>query len=102
MSSQVTIGVIALVLVSTSGVMAALAVEKVNGELPKEEQIEPMGWYFSKTLRLHREYRRRTQLMQIRQRLIENEIKFSVVDLAAVTIRQWKSIRDLAVRLDFN
>jgi hypothetical protein len=56
-----------LVLVSTSGVIAALAVEKVNEKLPKEEQIEPLGCYFSKTLRLHREYRRRPQLMQIRQ-----------------------------------
>lgn len=33
-------------------------VEKVNEKLPKEEQIGALGWYFSKTLRLHREYRR--------------------------------------------
>jgi hypothetical protein len=62
MSSQVTIGVIALVFVSACGLTSALAnlriVEKVNERLPKEERIEPLGWYFSKTLQLHREYRR--------------------------------------------
>ncbi len=32
-------------------------VEKVNDKLPKEEQFIALGWYLSKTLRLHREYR---------------------------------------------
>jgi hypothetical protein len=62
MSSQVTIGIVALVSVSACGLLSTLAnflmVEKVNEKLPKEEQIGALGWYFSKTLRLHREYRR--------------------------------------------
>lgn len=62
MSSQITIGIIALVSFSACGLLSTLAnflmVEKVNEKLPKEEQIEALGWYFSKTLRLHREYRR--------------------------------------------
>jgi hypothetical protein len=33
-------------------------VEKVNSRLPKDAQSFPMGWYLSKTLRLHREYKR--------------------------------------------
>ena len=61
MSSRVTIGIIALVSVSACGLISTFAnflmLEKVNEKLPKEEQIEALGWYFSKTLRLHREYR---------------------------------------------
>jgi hypothetical protein len=62
MSSQVTIGIIALVSVSACGLISTLAnfliMEKVNEKLPKEKQIGALGWYFSKNLRLHREYRR--------------------------------------------
>jgi hypothetical protein len=62
MSSQVTIGIIALVSVSACGLISTLAnfrmVEKVNEKLSREEQIGPLGWYFSEPLRLHREYRR--------------------------------------------
>ena len=62
MSTQVTIGIIALVSVSACGLISTLGsflmVEKINEKLPKEEQIESLGWHFSKTLRLHREYRR--------------------------------------------
>jgi hypothetical protein len=62
MSSQVTIGIIGLVFVSACGLVSTLAtflmVEKVNEKLPKEEQIGALGWYFPKTLGLHREYRR--------------------------------------------
>ena len=62
MSSRATIGVIALVFVSACGLISTLVnlriVEKVNERLPKEEWIEPLGWYFSKSLRLHREYGR--------------------------------------------
>jgi hypothetical protein len=32
--------------------------EKVNEKLPNDAQIGALGWYFSKTLRLHRAYRR--------------------------------------------
>jgi hypothetical protein len=65
MSSQVTIGIIALVSVSACGLISTLASflnggesKRDNEKLPKEEQIGSLGWYFSKTLRLHREYSR--------------------------------------------
>jgi hypothetical protein len=54
MSSQVTIGVIALVFVSACGLMSTLTnlrmVEKVNEGLPKEKQIGPLGWNLSNDL----------------------------------------------------
>jgi hypothetical protein len=66
MSSQVTIGIIALVSVSACGLISTLAnfrmVEKVNEKLSREEQIGALGWYFSKPLRLHREYRSSTRM----------------------------------------
>ena len=44
------------------GLLGAVAnnemVEEVNSRLPKDTQFSPMGWYLSKTLRLHREYKR--------------------------------------------
>jgi hypothetical protein len=59
MMSRFTIGVVALVFFSACGLVSMLAnlriVELVNEK--KEEKIEPLGWYLSKTLRLHREYR---------------------------------------------
>jgi hypothetical protein len=33
-------------------------VDAVNEKLPKDEQFERLGWYLTKTLRLHGEYRR--------------------------------------------
>jgi hypothetical protein len=33
-------------------------VEAVNSRLPVDLQFNPMGWYFQKTMRLHREYAR--------------------------------------------
>ncbi len=48
--------------VSVCGVISALVnskmVGQVNGSLPKDAQFSPLGWYFPKTLLLHREYRR--------------------------------------------
>jgi hypothetical protein len=32
--------------------------DKVNGRLPKNDQFAQLGWYWTKTLRLHREYKR--------------------------------------------
>jgi hypothetical protein len=32
--------------------------DKVNARLPQEQQFDPSWWYFPKTQRLHREYRR--------------------------------------------
>jgi hypothetical protein len=54
--------IVALACVSACGIIATIAnfemVEKVNDKLPKEEQFGALGWYLSKTLRLHLEYRR--------------------------------------------
>ena len=33
-------------------------VDAVNAKLPEDERFQPLGWYLTKTLRLHREYRR--------------------------------------------
>jgi hypothetical protein len=42
-----------------AGSLAGLEiVDAVNAKLPKEEKFAPLGWYFAKTQRLNREYRR--------------------------------------------
>jgi hypothetical protein len=73
MSTRLLIGIAAIAGVSVCGLMSALAnskmVDQVNRKLPKDVQFSPLGWYFSKTLRLHREYRRLFpdgQLLQVR------------------------------------
>jgi len=62
MSTRLLIGIAAIAGVSVCGLMSALVnskmVDQVNGRLPKDVQFSPLGWYLSKTLRLHREYRR--------------------------------------------
>jgi len=32
--------------------------EKVNSQLPESERFQPLWWYFDKTARLRKEYRR--------------------------------------------
>ena len=62
MSTRLLIGIAAIAGVSVCGLIAAHGnskmVDRVNGKLPKDVQFSPLGWYLSKTLRLHREYRR--------------------------------------------
>jgi len=62
MAPRVMVGIVALACGSICGMMGTLAnfemVDAVNEKLPKDEQFEVLGWYFSKTQRLHREYRR--------------------------------------------
>jgi hypothetical protein len=62
MSVHVVVGIAAIVGVSALGLLSAVVsqriVNQVNERLPKEQQFSPFGWYFQKTLRLHREYRR--------------------------------------------
>ncbi|MGP0070804.1 MAG: hypothetical protein ACLPWF_02565 [Bryobacteraceae bacterium] len=62
MAARVIVGVVALACVATCGIVATLAnlemVDKVNDKLPKGEQFEALGWYLSKSWRLHREYTR--------------------------------------------
>jgi hypothetical protein len=62
MIALIVIGIVALAGVSICGLVASLTnlemADKVNEMLPKDEQFFPLGWYFSKTERLHREYKR--------------------------------------------
>ena len=62
MATRVIVGIVALACVSTCGMIATLAnlemMDKVNDKLPKKERLAALGWYFSKTQRLHREYKR--------------------------------------------
>jgi hypothetical protein len=62
MSARLIVGVVALAGISICGLVVTLAnaemVEKVNDRLPKELHFSPLGWYWSKTRRLHREYRK--------------------------------------------
>lgn len=62
MEIRVIVGVAALVGVPISGFISTITsyemMDEVNAKLPKEAQFERIGWYASKTLRLHREYRR--------------------------------------------
>jgi hypothetical protein len=48
--------------VAACGLFGAIAniemVEKVNARLPKDSQFSPVGWYLSKTLHMHSEYKR--------------------------------------------
>jgi hypothetical protein len=62
MSDHVIIGIAAIVGGSTLGLLSAMVsqrmADQVNERLPKDQQFFPLGWYFQKTLRLHREYKR--------------------------------------------
>jgi hypothetical protein len=62
MIALIIIGIVALVGASICGLVASLTnlemADKVNEMLPKDEQFFPLGWYFSKTQRLHRGYKR--------------------------------------------
>jgi len=62
MATRVIVGIVALAGVSICGMIGTFAnfemVDKVNDKLPKEEQFAVLGWYFAKTQRLHREYKR--------------------------------------------
>jgi hypothetical protein len=74
MNPRVIVGIAAVMGTAVCGLFGAVAnieiVEEVNSRLPKDAQFSPMGWYLSKTLRLHREYKRLfptgTLLMRVR------------------------------------
>jgi hypothetical protein len=55
-------GILGLVGIAVSGigwtVFSQEMVDRVNAALPKGAQYSLLGWYWPKTLRLHREYRR--------------------------------------------
>jgi hypothetical protein len=56
------VGIVALACVSICGVVGSLVsfemIDKVNEKLPKEEQFASLGWYYSKSRRFNREYKR--------------------------------------------
>jgi hypothetical protein len=56
------VGVVGLILSSMCGILSTFTgyeiMDKVNTKLPKEDQFDPLGWYWSKRSRLHREYKR--------------------------------------------
>ena len=62
MASRLAVGIVALACVPVCGLLGTAAtwqmVDKVNEKLPKENQFGYLGWYWSKALRLHREYNR--------------------------------------------
>ena len=62
MNPRVIVGIAAVVGTAACGLFGAILnlemVEEVNSHLPQDSQFSPMGWYLSKTLRLHREYKR--------------------------------------------
>jgi hypothetical protein len=62
MAIPVMVGIFALAGVSGCGLAAGLVnlsmVDKVNEKLPIEDHFAALGWYWSKTRRLHREYQR--------------------------------------------
>jgi hypothetical protein len=62
MPARLFVGIAALAGVSVCGLLSTLVtykmVDQVNDKLAKDEHFSLLGWYFSKTLRLHREYRR--------------------------------------------
>lgn len=61
-SVRLVIGILALAGMSLSCVISLLVglrmVDEVNAMLPRELQFGLMVWYMTKTLRLHREYKR--------------------------------------------
>ena len=62
MTTSLIVAIVALACTSICGLIATFTgfemVDRVNEKLPEENQFETLGWYFSKTQRLHREYRR--------------------------------------------
>lgn len=59
---RLIVGIVALARLSICGLIVTFTgfemVDRVNEKLPEEKQFETLGWYFSKTRRLHREYPR--------------------------------------------
>lgn len=62
MSVRLAVAFVLLLCVGGFGLAATInafaIVEAVNAKLPTDDQFGQLGWYLTKTLRLHREYRR--------------------------------------------
>jgi hypothetical protein len=59
---HVIVGIVAIVCAATCGITRTFVsfkiIDSVNERLPEESQFDPLGWYYTKTQRLHREYKR--------------------------------------------
>jgi len=57
MTTSLIVGIVALACTSICGLITTFTgfemVDRVNEKLPEENQFETLGWYFSKTQRLH-------------------------------------------------
>lgn len=62
MTPRVVVGIAALVCASICGMIATFVsfemIDRVNEMLPDSSRFAWLGWYFSKTQRLHREYKK--------------------------------------------
>jgi len=62
MSARAIVAIVAVAGVALCGLVTSVInqqiVTKVNERLPKESQFSAVGWYYTKSRRLHREYRR--------------------------------------------
>jgi hypothetical protein len=62
MAARIVVGIVALACGSICCMIATFAnfemLYRVNASLPKSDQFNALGWYFFKTQRLHREYKR--------------------------------------------
>jgi hypothetical protein len=62
MMARVIVGIVAVAGVSTCGLIASLVrmqmMDQVNRQLPKGQQFGQLGWYFPKTIRLRRAYKK--------------------------------------------
>jgi hypothetical protein len=62
MSLRLFTGIVAIACVIVCGLLGTLAsfdmIDKVNAKLSENEKFAEMWWYSSKTMRLHREYKR--------------------------------------------
>jgi hypothetical protein len=62
MTVRIICGSAALMAVAACGLIATLAhqemVDKINEKASEKERFDPLGWYWEKSQRLRREYRR--------------------------------------------
>ena len=59
---RIIVGISALICVSVMGVLSTIVglqmLEQVNKKLPRDAELEELGWYWLKKQRLHHEYGR--------------------------------------------
>ena len=89
MATHVVVGIAALVCVSIRAMFSTFAswerMDKVNDKLPREEQFATLWWYASKSLRLHREYKR----LYSDGRLLVKVRALTAIMFACVLISAW-------------